>query len=902
MTKQWLAFFQQDTNKQLSDSHFPPLSDSLIIMLDANGWLVSYHGQLSNELATPSVTPRMSLADILFTPAPILNMPASTWCAGSVDLCFKSKHNQPIYTRGWLQKTDTGWQLILTDISDIVIKANGGEQKLQLFRYLHTKTALLATSTQLAADINLLLEKLALRLHIDSMAIALPHPNKHWCLYQHYSQPNASIQWWNGYYLADKLQHVTDDGPVSFRFNESHCGSQHILAIPFQQHNGITAWLVCANSNAPPAASDMSALDWSHLCNLLLGPLQLALDRQQQQQALRRHQALQQLNNVGWCEYHPRQGIFYLAPNLLSILGLPLEQTVSLDQWLALISGADREEFAYRLTHASAERTDMTQNIRLLLEGQPRWYQCRLQATSINNQHYLMGTLLDIQDLEQQKQSAEAANNRITSLIASAPAIIYVLNYEQEILTPAFFSASSQAVLGWTPSQLQDMSISTLLHPDDQDVYFNRTRHLLIEGVTSSRYRLRDSRNHYHWLLDEARLLRDAMGQPQEVVGLYIDITDTHIANEKLRHSEERYRALVEDSPAIICRYQPDLTLTYGNALLNRYLGFDTLPLQTINLADWLSAEQVDAFQLRLTSLTPQSPIAEAEFCLHLPHRLPLWLVWSERGIFDSEGTLCEVQAVGRDNTEVHETKLQLYQNTKMAILGEISTTLAHEMAQPLNVISIALANLLKRIESGAYSSEYIKQKLTRIEEQVARSTRIINHMRVFGRRSALNKTVFDPQQAIEGALSLTRAALEKNGVEIILRLTPVPAVSGHLDQLEQVFINLLINAKDAMSTNKAPGYKPSLTIRAYQQDNHIILQVEDNGGGIAEQHIRTVFEPFFTTKPAGVGTGLGLSVSYGIIEQMQGQLTVANTGQGALFAIRLPATSTATPGENASA
>lgn len=911
MIKKWRSFFHNDSplhqdpiskkglaaqdeqgKPHITHSARQAPSDSLIVELDKHGLVQHCHGAFAHQLVNRSAP--YSLTDCLYTPSAVLSLGPELWHEGGLDLSFKTQAGPPLHTRGWLQQTASGWQLMLTDISDLVRKAHHNEHKVQLFHYVQAQAALFANCTSLEQQMKTVLAELALRLKASSVAIALPHAAHHWYLYLQHSQPAANVHWWQHYRLAEQLHVAAAEHPIRLNLHALHTSSPPITAswiwaVPCQSEPPQQAWLLCAYDHAQPQPSYLSASDWSHLGALLMGPLLRRLQQDQRQQTVRRQQALQQLHNVGWCEYDPQQALFVLAPNLLNTLNLSPTQPVPLAKWLSLIANPDRAEFELRLKNAVCEQQDLQQNIRLLIHNETRWYQCRLHASSAKSHGYLMGSLLDIHDLEQHKQSALAANNRLTSLVSNAPAIIYVLSYNEGALTPTFISASAQSVLGWSSEQLQQRPIAELLHPEDRERYFERTRQLLAEGLISCRYRLRDSQNNYHWLLDEARLLRDALGQPQEVVGLYIDITETHIATEQRLHSEARYRALVEDSPAIICRYQPGLTLTYSNELFNRLLGQAPFTTQTLSLAAWLAPEQITTFKRRLANLTPQTPLAEAEFCLHLPHRDPLWLVWAERGIFDSQGRLCEIQAVGRDNTEVYETKLQLYQNTKMAILGEMATTLAHEMNQPLNVISIALANLQRRIAKDAYSSDYLTHKLLRIEEQVARSAQIINHMRVFGRRSALDKTHFNPQQAIEGALSLTRAALEKSGIDIKLELTPLPLVLGHLDQLEQVFINLLINAKDAMTQTHSPETTPALTIRSFEHETQIMLQVEDNGGGIAEHQLNRIFEPFFTTKAVGVGTGLGLSVSHGIIAQMQGELSVENTAHGALFTLRLP-------------
>jgi len=375
-------------------------------------------------------------------------------------------------------------------------------------------------------------------------------------------------------------------------------------------------------------------------------------------------------------------------------------------------------------------------------------------------------------------------------------------------------------------------------------------------------------------------------------VGLWLDVTDATLAAEQVRKSEERYRILVEDSPAMICRYTPDLVLSFGNHPLARYMECTPEQLAGINLGDWLSADQRQAFAERIAHLTPESPVSTAEICLELPGREHAWWVWSDRGVFDDSGKLVEVQAVGRDNTDVRRSRQQLNQSAKMATLGEMATGLAHEINQPLNVMRMAVVNVLKRLGNGDVDVDYLTEKLNRIDGQVQRAARVVDHMRVFGRRSEVEQQLFNPVQAVEGTLAMLAEGMKGKGVELRVGDMGTPVqVSGHVDQLEQVLINLMVNARDALLSRreKDRDFQPWISIQAIQDDATLKLIVEDNAGGIDPRLLERIFEPFFTTKPIGVGTGLGLSVSYGIVEQMGGRLSVSNATQGARFCVALP-------------
>jgi C4-dicarboxylate-specific signal transduction histidine kinase len=227
-----------------------------------------------------------------------------------------------------------------------------------------------------------------------------------------------------------------------------------------------------------------------------------------------------------------------------------------------------------------------------------------------------------------------------------------------------------------------------------------------------------------------------------------------------------------------------------------------------------------------------------------------------------------------------------------MATLGEMATGLAHEINQPLNVMRMAIVNVLKRLGNGDVQIDYLTDKLNRIDAQVQRAAKVVDHMRVFGRRSEIEQQLFNPASAIEGTLSLLAEGMRGKGVDLRINETAFAVhVRGYVDQLEQVLINLMVNARDALlgKREKDSSFKPWISIYAERDEQNVRLWVEDNGGGIDPRLLERIFEPFFTTKPIGVGTGLGLSVSYGIIDNMGGHLSVRNSAEGARFCIELP-------------
>jgi len=160
--------------------------------------------------------------------------------------------------------------------------------------------------------------------------------------------------------------------------------------------------------------------------------------------------------------------------------------------------------------------------------------------------------------------------------------------------------------------------------------------------------------------------------------------------------------------------------------------------------------------------------------------------------------------------------------------------------------------------------------------------------MRVFGRRSEVEGTRFAAWSAVQGAVALLEEGLQGKGVTLqVEQPSDQPQVMGHADQLEQVLINLMVNARDALLDKR--GGQGTLCIHQTLTAGQVLLWVQDNGGGIDPLLLERIFEPFFTTKAAGVGTGLGLSVSHGIVAAMGGSLSVDNRNGGACFCISLP-------------
>ncbi|MGZ3646300.1 MAG: sensor histidine kinase [Ktedonobacteraceae bacterium] len=252
----------------------------------------------------------------------------------------------------------------------------------------------------------------------------------------------------------------------------------------------------------------------------------------------------------------------------------------------------------------------------------------------------------------------------------------------------------------------------------------------------------------------------------------------------------------------------------------------------------------------------------------------------------DLKETTEEVQ---QHEQELREKQEQLVQAGKLATLGELTTGVAHELNNPLNNIGLFIGNAIDLIELGMAdpNPECILQELHNAMHQVHKATEIISHLRTFGRATSVSREPVGISQIIRRSLLLVQEQLRLRQIEVKLLIPEEEVVvMGNAIQLEQVFINLLTNARDAM----AHSTRKIITIECTCQKDRVEIRFCDTGTGIPVGLEQRIFDPFFTTKEVGAGTGLGLSITYGIIKEHQGTIMVENCPNGgALFLIQLP-------------
>jgi C4-dicarboxylate-specific signal transduction histidine kinase len=260
----------------------------------------------------------------------------------------------------------------------------------------------------------------------------------------------------------------------------------------------------------------------------------------------------------------------------------------------------------------------------------------------------------------------------------------------------------------------------------------------------------------------------------------------------------------------------------------------------------------------------------------------------SRKAMIHIMGDLRETtQEMERREHELRDKQEQLVQAGKLATLGELTTGVAHELNNPLNNIGLYIGNIIDRVHLGELDTKRVLGDLEKAMEQVRKATEIISHLRTFGRAAPVTLEAVDVDEVIERALSLMHEQLRLRAIEVELDLYPGELiVLGNPIQLEQIFINLLTNARDALED------APSRVIRvaSSHQGDRIRILFADTGPGIPPAIAPRIFDPFFTTKEVGAGTGLGLSITYSIVKEHGGEISLVEPASGgATFQVELP-------------
>ncbi len=370
---------------------------------------------------------------------------------------------------------------------------------------------------------------------------------------------------------------------------------------------------------------------------------------------------------------------------------------------------------------------------------------------------------------------------------------------------------------------------------------------------------------------------------------------------EALRQSEDRYEASVEDMPLMICRFNPDGGLVYANKNCANCFSLDPENLEGVNFLSFATAEPQQEIDDLLSSLSVDHPTETTEFPVMLGDDPQPWHRWTIRALFAWDRRTVAFQAIGQDITRERFLENQFRHGEKMRAVGQLAGGIAHDFN---NILTAILGNAelaLDALEDPESSPEYIREGLTQIEKSGHRAADLTRQLLMFSRRDVSRPEVIDLNQILGDMEKMLPRVITEN-IELKVSLSEQPApILADPSQIEQVIMNLAVNARDAMPDGGLLDLEARLVNldEHYAQNHpgsqpgpHVSLAVTDNGEGIRKENLERLFEPFFTTKPRDKGTGLGLATVYGIVQRFGGHVHVySEVGHGTTFKVYWPLT-----------
>ncbi len=521
----------------------------------------------------------------------------------------------------------------------------------------------------------------------------------------------------------------------------------------------------------------------------------------------------------------------------------------------------------------------------------------------------VIGVFAAARDITEQKR-AEEARSRLAAIVESSDDAIISEDLDLRIMS---WNQGAERLYGYSAAEALGRPVSILMHPDQQDqpaVLLRRIQKgVRIEHYETERVR-KDGRR-----INVSLTLSPVRNRQGEIIGFSAisrDITERKRAEAEINSLKNYLSNIIDSMPSILVGMDNTRTVTQWNRQAEAFTGIPAGEAIGKPIADLLP------------DFAPWIMIMAADMDEHHPSSMEKHLIEKEGGrrFYDLVFYPLLVDSVGgavlriEDVTERARIQELMVQTEKMMSIGGLAAGMAHEINNPLGIITQAAQNIERRISLELHANRKVSEELgldlerirayfdkRQISDAIAsirtassRAAKIVANMLQFGRRADATIEFTSLAQMVDQGLELAasdydlKKKYDFRSIEIIKDYQDMPQVHIVAVEIEQVILNLLKNAAQATIANP-PDRRPRITLRLCREDRYAVLEVEDNGPGMTEDIRQRVFEPFFTTKEPGVGIGLGLSVSYIIVTQNhKGLMEVQSTpGRGTVFKVRLP-------------
>ncbi len=495
-----------------------------------------------------------------------------------------------------------------------------------------------------------------------------------------------------------------------------------------------------------------------------------------------------------------------------------------------------------------------------------------------------IGTVLDITE----RKHAEDALRKSETLFKS------VVNNNHDLTTltdkdgrTIFLSPQCENVLGYPPEVFLGKQFPNIIHPDDNERCKLKWEQVLNEGLELKEYEYRivDSSGATRWVSHSAKMVtidESILGMQNNIR----DITPQKKAQDAIKVSEGKYRTMLNASPDGIFLINMDGMITEVSDIGLELFGADTKhDLVGMDFSIFVPADEKKSV----------TDIFERTINEGLTQNIGLKITKKNQSVFAAEISATLIQGpdgvplsfmfIIRDISMRKKMETKQIHADRMANLGQMAAGIAHEINQPLNIISMVVDKILfESAKTDSINLDFFKKKADKIFENITRMKNIIDHIRAFSRsQEEYVSTAFDINTSIENATSMIAEQFKHLGINLnIQRDIQIPQISGNTYKFEQVVLKLLVNAKDALieKKNKQPDFtEMTIDIKTYSENRFLIVEVADNGIGISSDDIQHIILPFYTTKDEGKGTGLGLTICYQIIKEMGGTIEIISDG-----------------------
>jgi len=524
-------------------------------------------------------------------------------------------------------------------------------------------------------------------------------------------------------------------------------------------------------------------------------------------------------------------------------------------------------------------------------DGQVIYALCSAEVVPRQGRRCLLATFIELSQHHLVTRALRESEQKFRTLTETAASGIFIIRGERI----RYINPAGERICGYSLTELQRMAFWELVHPDHRELVRNRglARQRGEPVPTHYEFKLLRPDGEERWVDFTAGTLT-YQGQPA-MLGTVYDITERKLAQEALRQSEERLRGLTENAPDIIFSLDRRGCFTYVNPAWERILGHRRHEVLGRQFVDLARPEDRDEY-IRIFRLVRDQgqTVREHHGFMPLLGGGKRHFLMSGSPNLDSRGQVTGLVGLLKDVTQQEELEAQLRHAQKLEALGSLTGGVAHEF----NNVLMTIRGYTQLLSLAQGDPARTGELLAKIDQGCQRAADLTRKMLTFSRIEAGEKQLLHLNQVVEGVWQFMRQAAPP-AIELKLNLAPdLPPIVGNASQLEQVLMNLAINARDAIHGGGQVSFSTRLVDLGRGPDanpwlgggSFVQAEVADSGAGMPPEVMQRIFDPFFTTKEPGKGTGLGLAVVYSILKSHGGHIWVeSDQGKGSRFSIYLP-------------